>query len=148
MTGAPLRRLFLEGMAYADQIMEMSKANIPIGPHGGGIANCVWMPPGSVVVEFVPPVGVTLLKLYHNFCRRAAGRGELTIEHIGFIAERDPAEGEPGFEAASPSWKSNKRLFSNIWMPKERIAKYFERALELYRKSWKLSSMEKWRVES
>ncbi|PWV05828.1 hypothetical protein C3747_124g111 [Trypanosoma cruzi] len=137
MTGGSLRRVFLEEMAYVDQIAAMLETNILIAPHGGGIANCVWMPPGSVVVEFVPPAGATLPEMYHKMCRDAAGGGGvLPIQHISFVAEQDPAELEPDFAATNPAWKGNKRLFSNIWVSKRQLIEYFAKALDLYRRAW------------
>ncbi|ORC85450.1 uncharacterized protein TM35_000351940 [Trypanosoma theileri] len=133
MTGGKLQRMFFEEMAYVDQIMMISETNILIAPHGGGIANCVWMPPGSVVVEFVSPAGATLLQMYHKWCRQAAGRGALPIEHLPFIAEQDPAERKPGFAEANPVWTRNKRLHSNIWLPKEKLVEHVAKAITLYR---------------
>ncbi|EKF30041.1 hypothetical protein MOQ_006156 [Trypanosoma cruzi marinkellei] len=136
MTGGSLRRVFLEEMAYVDQIATVLETNILIAPHGGGIANCVWMPPGSVVVEFVPPAGATLPEMYDKMCRDAAGGGVLPIQHISFVAEQDPAELEPDFVATNPAWKENKRLFSNIWVSEEKLTEYFVKALNLYRRAW------------
>ncbi|KAH9601305.1 Glycosyltransferase 61 [Trypanosoma melophagium] len=132
MTGRKLQRVFLEEMAYVDQIMMMSETNILIAPHGGGIANCVWMPPGSVVVEFVSPAGEDLLNMYHRQCRDAAGRAALPIEHIPFLAKQDPAERQPGYAKAHPSWVGNKKLFSNIWLPKDKLLKHVVKAITLY----------------
>ncbi|ESL09162.1 hypothetical protein TRSC58_03122 [Trypanosoma rangeli SC58] len=134
-TGRSLRRVFFEEMAYVDQITAMAETNILIAPHGGGVANCVWMPPGSVVVEFVPPAGATLPGMYRKMCRTAAGGGVPPIEHISFVAGQDPAELVSGFAAANRAWRENKRLFSNIWMPKEQLLVYFARALKMYRRT-------------
>ncbi|RNF00236.1 glycosyltransferase [Trypanosoma conorhini] len=146
-TGAPLRRVFFEELAYVEQIAAMAATNILIAPHGGGVANCVWMPPGSVVVEFVPPAGATLPGMYRKMCRGAAGGGVPPIEHIAFVAEQDPAELSPGFAAANRAWRGNKRLFSNIWMPRQRLLEHLDRALELYRQAWERARREEaWRV--
>ena len=38
------------------QVQLFSQARVLIGQHGAGLANMVWMPPGSQVVEIKPPL--------------------------------------------------------------------------------------------
>lgn len=41
----------LEKMTFDEQVDCFSKAKVVIGQHGAGLANCIWMNPGSTVVE-------------------------------------------------------------------------------------------------
>jgi Glycosyltransferase 61 len=43
------------GMPFADQVRLFSQAQIILGPHGGGLANSVFAPPGATVIEVFPP---------------------------------------------------------------------------------------------
>src|ERR1700689_2754019 len=45
----------LTGMPFLQQVKLFSEAGIVVGPHGAGFANAVFCPPGSVLIEFMPP---------------------------------------------------------------------------------------------
>lgn len=42
-------------LSPAEQVELFSSTNVLVGQHGAGLANMVWMPQGSVVVEVFPP---------------------------------------------------------------------------------------------
>ena len=41
-------------MDFADQIRCFSQARIILAPHGAGLTNVIWAPPGAIVAEFMP----------------------------------------------------------------------------------------------
>lgn len=43
-------------LAPVYQVDLFSRTRVLVGQHGAGLANMVWMPPGSVVIEILPPV--------------------------------------------------------------------------------------------
>lgn len=124
-TGRPLRYVQFETMAYAEQVRLAMHTNIMFSPHGGGVANCIWMRKGSVMVEFVAPVGKTLLNMYHSMC------GKSGVKHISFLADPDPADAE----MSAAQLNNNARLFSNMVVPPERAVEHAERAIETYREN-------------
>jgi len=116
LTGDPLQYVQMETLKYKEQVALAMRTNIMISPHGGGVANCIWMAKGSVMVEFVAPVGKTLLNMYHSMC------GKSGVKHISFLADPDPADANAQL--------SNPRLFSNMVVPPAKIAEYVGKAVE------------------
>lgn len=49
--GYELRNVRLESMSFEEQTDAFTQAAVVIGQHGAGLANCIWMGVGSVVVE-------------------------------------------------------------------------------------------------
>ena len=51
-------------MSFGDQVELFSSADMIVGPHGGGLTNMTWAPPGTPVVEifgdYVNPCYMTL----------------------------------------------------------------------------------------
>jgi len=45
------RNVRLEDMPFEEQVQLFARAAVVIGQHGAGLANCLWMPPGSMLVE-------------------------------------------------------------------------------------------------
>jgi hypothetical protein len=119
-TGAPLRVVHMEDFSYRDQVALAAGTNIIFSPHGGGVANCIWMTPGSVMVEFVAPVGKTLPGMYHSMC------GNSGITHFHFLADPDPADA---------GLTDNPRLFSNMRIPPERMVENGLKALRIYKEN-------------
>ena len=122
LTGRPLRYAHLEEYSYREQVDMMMHTQIMLSPHGGGIANCIWMEPNSVVVEFVAPVGRTLPSMYHTMCTKSG------VKHFHFLADPDPADA--GLTAEQLN--NNPRLFSNMLVRPEVMVANFKKALKLY----------------
>jgi len=116
-TGSELEVVYMEDKQYLEQVRIAAGANIMFSPHGGGVANCVWMNRGSVMVEFVAPVGRTLPGMYHSMCSRSG------VKHFSFLADPDPRDA---------SLTDNPRLFSNMIVPPQRIIENAAKALKLY----------------
>jgi capsular polysaccharide biosynthesis protein len=117
-TGVPVRKVFMEDLTFKDQIALASRTHIMLSPHGGGVANCIWMSPGTVVVEFVAPVGKTLPGMYHTMCSSSG------VHHFHFLADGDPKDA---------NIRDNPRLFSNLIMPVDRMLENAKKGIELYR---------------
>jgi hypothetical protein len=91
-TNSPLRfrNLQLETMTLADQVARFSDARAVIGQHGAGLANCIWMRPGSLVIELSPD---PCMDHFESLCRvmglkfhRYPIRGEhavIDVDHLG-----------------------------------------------------------------
>lgn len=47
-----------------DQVHAFTSARVLIGQHGAGLANMVWMKPGSTVVEILPPVSPVVVEIF------------------------------------------------------------------------------------
>ena len=118
LTGKPLEMIHMEDYPYHQQVRIAADTQIMLSPHGGGVANCIWMAPGAVVVEFVAPVGKTLPGMYHTMC------GNSGVQHFSFLADPDPADA---------TITDNARLFSNLIMPPGRLVENFKKGLALYR---------------
>eukprot|EP01060_Flectonema_neradi_P015188 TRINITY_DN21864_c0_g1_i1.p1 TRINITY_DN21864_c0_g1~~TRINITY_DN21864_c0_g1_i1.p1 ORF type:complete len:473 (+),score=42.78 TRINITY_DN21864_c0_g1_i1:39-1457(+) len=126
-TGAAAEYVHLQDYNYQDQVNLVMDTQIVIGPHGGGIANCIWMQKGSVVMEMASPAGKDLFGLYHTMCRRSE------VTHLSFVASPDPSdEGLP-----ASAFNNNKRLYSNLMIPVEQITKEINRAIDTYYANYK-----------
>jgi hypothetical protein len=124
-TGKPLRYVHMQDYTYQQQVQLSMQTNLMFSPHGGGSANCIWMRKGSVMVEFVAPVGKTLLSMYRSMC------GKSGVKHLGFLADPDPLD-----EKLSPAeLNNNPRLFSNMVIQPQMMVEQALKALNLYRES-------------
>lgn len=117
LVGKPVRKVFMEELTYKEQVQLASTTHLLFSPHGGGVANCIWMPAGAVVVEFVAPVGKTLPGMYHTMC------GNSGVQHFHFLADPDPNDS---------TIKDNPRLFSNLVMPVGRMIENAKKGLSKY----------------
>lgn len=92
--------LTLTGRPLDEQIALFARAEIVVGPHGGGLTNLVWCRPGAAVVElygddYVNPVFwklATLLDLRHHHvighpadAGLPRGYGEMVVDHDAVI---------------------------------------------------------------
>ena len=118
-----VRKVYMEDYVFEEQIKLAMRTHMMFSPHGGGVANCIWMREGAVVVEFVAPVGKTLLSMYHSMCRKSG------VSHVSFLADPDP-------EDEGQNLNGNPRLFSNMVLPIPRLLSQAEQALEVYRANY------------
>lgn len=118
-----LHYIQMETLLHVEQVNVSSRTQIMISPHGAGLANCIWMPSGSMFVEFVAPVGKTLLDMYKRMCSRSG------VEQIRFLAEADPADEK----LSDAEMNNNRRLFSNMIVPPERIVEALKNAWGRYK---------------
>ena len=118
-----LSRVFMEDFVFEDQIRLAMATHMMFSPHGGGVANCIWMREGGVVVEFVAPVGKTLLNMYHSMCKKSG------VSHVSFLADPDPDD-------AGKDLSGNPRLFSNMLLPVSTLLAQAESAMALYRRNY------------
>jgi hypothetical protein len=89
--------LTLSGRSLDEQIDLFSRAEIVVGPHGGGLTNLVWCRPGTAVVElyadtYVNPVFRGLsstLGLRHHHLIGRSGRPDLPASYGAIVVEVD-----------------------------------------------------------
>lgn len=137
---SPLKPVFLEQVSLVDQICEMSRTNLLVAPHGAGMTNCVWMPPGSVTLEFVGPEGKQLPLTYDRLCNFVSpGDKRRESRHIWFIAETDPSQLTPEYAVQHPKWEEKKHQMHNIVVPHRLMKTKLQEALKLYEGSLKYS---------
>ncbi len=74
------------------------------------------------MVEFVAPVGKTLLNMYHSMC------GKSGVKHISFLSDPDPADAK----LSDAQLNNNRRLFSNMVVPVDKIVEHTRKAVELF----------------
>eukprot|EP01062_Namystynia_karyoxenos_P035060 TRINITY_DN25690_c0_g1_i1.p1 TRINITY_DN25690_c0_g1~~TRINITY_DN25690_c0_g1_i1.p1 ORF type:complete len:599 (+),score=180.10 TRINITY_DN25690_c0_g1_i1:79-1875(+) len=116
---AGVEYLHMQDYPYSEQVRIMMAAQVLLGPHGAGIANCIWMPRGSVAMEFAAPKGKTLFGLYHQMCKRS------DVTHLSFVAAPDPRDRKADLQG-------NPRLFSNMVVPVDWMLGNLSRALGVY----------------
>jgi hypothetical protein len=71
-----------------DQVRVLANTDLLVAQHGAGLANMVWMPPGSAVLEIKPPLVPTVNEIFANLaaCR---GLDHLAVDQVG---EHTPIE--------------------------------------------------------
>jgi hypothetical protein len=57
-----------------EQVQAFTTARVLVGQHGAGLANMVWMAPGSTVVEILPPMGPKVLGLFRQLAAACGHR--------------------------------------------------------------------------
>ena len=62
LSGYQAEMVELEESTLRDQVLLFAAARTVIAQHGAALANIVWMAPGGLIVEILPPVG-----LFNNF---------------------------------------------------------------------------------
>jgi len=73
------------------QILLHSSAHILIGQHGAGLTNMIWMPPGSHVIEILPPMPDDATNIFRNLAR-TLGLRHTTVPQASVHAPIDAAE--------------------------------------------------------
>lgn len=68
--------LFAEDLTFSERSEVFSSASIVAGPHGAGLANAVWCPPGSVLFELLPS------EWYNDYYARMAASLELRYDFV------------------------------------------------------------------
>lgn len=51
------------------QILRHHKARVLIGQHGAGLTNMIWLPPGSHVIEILPPMPADAVGIFQGLAR-------------------------------------------------------------------------------
>ena len=93
----------LEDLPFRDQVSLFRAARIVIAPHGGGLANLVFSPPGATVIELFPAANIDLyyrlstqLRLDYRYVKSGDGSGDA----MGSESYRiDPADLKVAVEA-------------------------------------------------
>jgi hypothetical protein len=69
-------------MTPQEQVRALANTDLLVAQHGAGLANMVWMPPGSAVLEIKPPLMPTINEIFANLasCR---GLDHLAIDQEG-----------------------------------------------------------------
>jgi len=50
----PIRMLSFEGLSFSEQVHMLHDVKLLVAPHGAGLANLVFMPPGAALIEIFP----------------------------------------------------------------------------------------------
>lgn len=59
-----------------EQVQLIAKTDILIGQHGAGLANMMWMKPGSVVIEIQPPLIAPIDRIFSSLA------GAISLDHL------------------------------------------------------------------
>eukprot|EP01062_Namystynia_karyoxenos_P004379 TRINITY_DN11549_c1_g1_i1.p1 TRINITY_DN11549_c1_g1~~TRINITY_DN11549_c1_g1_i1.p1 ORF type:complete len:521 (+),score=139.05 TRINITY_DN11549_c1_g1_i1:181-1743(+) len=130
LTGGALQFLHMQDLAFEEQVREADRTQIMLGPHGGGIAHCAWMRPGSVVLEFAPKrtashrvSGGRIDMVYHRMCQRSG------VAHF-FRMAADAGEG--GAEGGGSTAGAAPALYANMWVNTTQAAAWVRTAVQEY----------------
>jgi hypothetical protein len=89
--------LQLEKIAFEQQVEYFSQACVVIAQHGAGLANCIWMQPGSVVIELNHSHSkdhfraISKIKKHCYFCYEIASEHpEIDLDHFADWILNDP----------------------------------------------------------
>lgn len=72
-----------EDLSFTERTRVFGQARTVVGPHGAGLANIAWCPPGTTVVELLPPTN------FNDYYARVSAMADLSY---GFVQAR------PGIE--------------------------------------------------
>jgi capsular polysaccharide biosynthesis protein len=72
------------------QVNRFAAASVLVGQHGAGLANMLWMPTGSTVIEIIPQE--KRKKRYFEALARALGHAYVAVIQSGLHDPVDPAE--------------------------------------------------------
>jgi hypothetical protein len=88
--------VYLEQMPLAQQIKLFRESNVVIGPHGAGLANIVFSPPGTTLIEFLQESGSYKMPIFSELTALAKGkhvvlpsRPETNPQHPGHPGNMD-----------------------------------------------------------
>lgn len=84
----------------AEQIKQFSGARVLVGQHGAGLANMLWMPKGSSVVEIKPPLGKDEDFIFKNLAV-VLGHNYISVSQESLHAPVDVNELTKAFEAVT-----------------------------------------------
>lgn len=84
----PVHELDAALLAPRDQVLAFSRAGVLVGQHGAGLANMVWMPPGSTVVEIQPALHRRVRGVFGQLAR-VLGHRYAIVDQSGLHAPVD-----------------------------------------------------------
>jgi hypothetical protein len=92
LSGAGIRNdmVELETTGLRDQVILFSKTRVLVAQHGAALTNMLWMPPGGVIVEILPPVGI--FSPYFSKLAEVCGHHYVTVPQAGDHEPIDPAD--------------------------------------------------------
>lgn len=86
---APIDRIDLSTLPPREQVARTAAASVLVGQHGAGLAHMIWLPPGSAVVEVLPPKGALLEGIFGALAI-ALGHTYVAVWQDGEHAPVDP----------------------------------------------------------
>ena len=63
-------------MSPLEQIQLLSQTDVLVGQHGAGLANMIWMKPGSIVIEIQPPLIAPIDQIFSSLA------GAMSLDHL------------------------------------------------------------------
>lgn len=78
------------GLTPQEQVRRFAGARLLVAQHGAGLANIVWLPPGSGVVEIQPPLPPIIDTIFPNLAA-AVGVDHVLVPQADLHAPADPA---------------------------------------------------------
>jgi hypothetical protein len=95
--GDRFHNLRLETLSFRAQVQHFADARMVIAQHGAALANCVWMPPGSIVVELNHVDNVTHFNMIartkehrYRMYRTSDAHAEIDVDHFVDWLRADP----------------------------------------------------------
>jgi capsular polysaccharide biosynthesis protein len=114
-TEQPVTLIDAATMSPRDQIDAFSSACVLVGQHGAGLANMVWMPAGSKVIEILPPVREDAGELFRDLAD-TLGLSYGRVVQESLHSEVDPADVLQALQSApsprflGPAERARRRL--------------------------------------
>jgi hypothetical protein len=99
--GNPARLIDAATMSPRDQIQSFSSACAVVGQHGAGLANMVWMPAGSTVIEILPPVRDDVRELFRDLAD-TLGHSYGRVDQESLHSDVNPADVLEALRSAPP----------------------------------------------
>ena len=63
-------------MSPLEQVQLLSQTDVLVGQHGAGLANMIWMKPGSIVIEIQPPLIAPIDRIFSSLA------GAMSLDHL------------------------------------------------------------------
>jgi hypothetical protein len=105
-------------LSPVEQVNRFAAASIVVGQHGAGLANMLWMPTGSTVIEIV-----TQKKMKHKWFEalaRALGHSYIAVLHSGLHDPVDPDEVAAAVDLAVAGGGSGDKTTGGRFFPSAR----------------------------